>query len=78
MALEGKDFFRHLEEEPPPPPPPPPKLEICFDCLEEACPAWGFKGRDYCRNCAPRELKYPSKYSKDFRYAYPSDPAEQP
>jgi hypothetical protein len=76
MALEGKDFFKHLEEEPPPPPPP--KLEICFDCVEEACPAWGFKGRNYCSRCASPELKYPSKYSKDSSNAYPSDPAEQP
>ncbi len=62
MALEGKDFFRQPKEEVPPPPPPAPELDVCFDCLEEANPAWGFKGRNYCRACADPELKNPSKY----------------
>jgi hypothetical protein len=69
MSLEGKDFFRQLEPEPPPPPPPPspPKLPRCdgADCVERANPAWGDKGKIYCRDCAPPELKNPSLRFKE-------------
>jgi hypothetical protein len=67
MSLKGEDFFRHLEPEEPPPPPPPPKLPRCDGegCVERANPAWGFKDKIYCRDCAPPELKNPSLNLKE-------------
>lgn len=42
-----------------------PVLPYCDGCLSEANPAWGDGSLNYCRDCAPPELKNPEQSLKD-------------